>query len=703
MINKNIFREYGFCRILIWTLIVVFALIMQLSHYHKDIIETARIEASTHLELTLQYRNFVAKMGGVYAPIDKVSPNPYLTVTNRVIKTDSGETLTLLNPAYITRLVFEAMKNSTQLPVISRLTSLKNINPVNIPDAWERNALKAFEGGSYERSEVAILNDKPYLRLIRPFIITKGCLKCHGYQDYKIGDIRGGISIAVPLTQYYATLAKTQMRTVIAFVLVWAIMAAGIILSSRKESLQRQSLIESENKFRTFFENAPDAIFIANPETGVIVDANSTASLLLQIQQDRIVGLHQSQLHPSHLCEQSKEGFYSHIDNALKNKQCHPAVFTVVRSDGTEVPVEIITKAIVINSQQFIMGIFRDITERKWADEALRKATDVLFDLYDNAPCGYQSLDREGVIIRMNKTELNWLGYTADEVLGKMHFKDFMTLESAQNYDKCFLQLKTYGAIKDFEYELVRKDGTKLYVLISANSVSDTTGNYVMSRSAVYDITERKLAESKLEEERARSLSAEKQIVETQLKMLQAQIEPHFLFNTIANIISLVDTAPANAKEMLHNLTELLRVSLQRSRKNISTLAEEADLLRNYLSIFQLRIGQRLHFEMHIPEDLFNVPFPPMLLQPLVENALKHGIEPKMEGGSITIKAERTDSALRLTVTDTGLGFPAQLSGGGVGLANVRERLNALYGDKCMFTLKENKPCGVIATIEVPI
>ncbi len=214
--------------------------------------------------------------------------------------------------------------------------------------------------------------------------------------------------------------------------------------------------------------------------------------------------------------------------------------------------------------------------------------------------------------------------------------------------------------------------------------------------------TRKKLEESRLEEHRLSLIAAEKQVIETQLKMLQAQMEPHFLFNTLANIISLTDINPGDARKMLHHLTELLRVSLERSRGETSTLEQEADLLKNYLSIFRMRMGPRLSFAIDIPEGLLSVVFPPMLIQPLVENAVRHGIEPKVEGGIVTVKAILADSCLRLTVADTGLGLSGQSPCEGFGLSNVRARLSALYGDSALLILEENYPCGLTATIEVP-
>ncbi len=247
-------------------------------------------------------------------------------------------------------------------------------------------------------------------------------------------------------------------------------------------------------------------------------------------------------------------------------------------------------------------------------------------------------------------------------------------------------------------------DGTVTYRDISAYPVKDDTGNVLHAVYIAQDITGRKQAENtRLEEQQVRRISAERQVVETRLRMLQAQIEPHFLFNSLANVISLIDKEPNSAKTMLQHLTSSLRLALERSREDISTLEQEAEMLSDYLSIFKMRMGPRLDFTIEIPEELLKLQFPPMLLQPLVENAVKHGIEPKVEGGSIAIKAEKANGLLRLSVSDTGLGFSDAMNTRGLGLENVKARLHALYSVSAGLVLEENRPCGAIATIEVPL
>ncbi len=209
-----------------------------------------------------------------------------------------------------------------------------------------------------------------------------------------------------------------------------------------------------------------------------------------------------------------------------------------------------------------------------------------------------------------------------------------------------------------------------------------------------------KLTLEEIQQERLKRLASEKEAVETRLRMLQAQVEPHFLFNTLSNVLSLIDTNPAQGKAMLMDLIRYLRTSLSRTRDSI-TLDQESEILRAYLNIQKIRMGERLRFRIDIPDALRAQPFPPLLLQPLVENAVKHGLEPKIEGGEITIAAADGGGIARIEVRDTGQGF-SSISGSGVGIENVRERLRLLYGDRGRLLLEENQPSGVRAVIEVP-
>lgn len=188
---------------------------------------------------------------------------------------------------------------------------------------------------------------------------------------------------------------------------------------------------------------------------------------------------------------------------------------------------------------------------------------------------------------------------------------------------------------------------------------------------------------------------------EAHLKLLQAQIEPHFLFNTLANVASLIDSDPAAARCLLDRLNDWLHVALARARSTTTTLGHELDLLENYLQILKVRFGDRLNWTTEAGAAARGCAFPPMLLQPLVENAVLHGIEPKLGGGQMRIAAETTPDCLRVTVQDDGIGM-TDGPHSGTGLMNVQARLAALYGEAGRFSLASNAVGGVTATLEIP-
>jgi LytS/YehU family sensor histidine kinase len=192
-------------------------------------------------------------------------------------------------------------------------------------------------------------------------------------------------------------------------------------------------------------------------------------------------------------------------------------------------------------------------------------------------------------------------------------------------------------------------------------------------------------------------------MVEARLCALQAQIEPHFLFNTLANVKRLYETAPSRGREMLSSLINYLRAALPTMREPGSTLAREIELVRSFLTILQMRMGERLQFSVEAPVELSDVRVPPMVLPTLVENAIKHGLSPLPEGGRIDIRARSEPSGqLVIEVADNGAGFSAS-GGSGVGLANTRSRLAALYGAEASLSLSMATPRGVVASVRLPL
>jgi two-component system LytT family sensor kinase len=188
----------------------------------------------------------------------------------------------------------------------------------------------------------------------------------------------------------------------------------------------------------------------------------------------------------------------------------------------------------------------------------------------------------------------------------------------------------------------------------------------------------------------------------TQLAVLKAKLNPHFLFNSLNAILDLVYKAPDQVEAMVHNLAHIYRRVLRDVEREWGTVGEEIELMESYLNVEQIRLGQRLHYAVSCPEDLGERRLPPLLLQPLVENAVLHGIAPKVGGGTITVTVERRAERLGIRIQDNGMGFSGWGSGSGFGLASIEERLKIIYPGTHRFSIRAADGGGTLVELELP-
>jgi sensor histidine kinase YesM len=208
---------------------------------------------------------------------------------------------------------------------------------------------------------------------------------------------------------------------------------------------------------------------------------------------------------------------------------------------------------------------------------------------------------------------------------------------------------------------------------------------------------------------KSRQIAAENRATEAQLRLLQAQIEPHFLFNTLANVVSLMEADPKRAKSMLEAFVEYLRASLSGLGNGRHTLGDEIDLIDAYMRIIKIRMEDRLEYAIEVPAALRGLTLPPLTLQPLVENAIVHGLEPQIAGGHVRVGARSDGRSLVVTVDDDGAGLaePARAggrrAGSGTALANIRSRLEQAYGSSASLDIGAAEPRGVRARLSLPV
>ncbi len=238
--------RYLLTLVLIWTAGVITSLGFNIYQLNRSILSVAQTSAQISHDKDVIYRFWVAKQGGVYVPVSEMTPpNPYLKVPKRDVKTSDGLSLTLVNPAYMTRQVNELATETQNFS--GHITSLKPIRPENTPDSWERKALELFEVGTEKIGSIEMLSGKEYFRFMRPFVTEKACLKCHASQGYKEGDIRGGISISIPMDPLRIIERSRRIELSLAHGFLWIIGIMGIVISTRRlraQTLRREKAEE---------------------------------------------------------------------------------------------------------------------------------------------------------------------------------------------------------------------------------------------------------------------------------------------------------------------------------------------------------------------------------------------------------------------------------------------------------------------------
>jgi PAS domain S-box-containing protein len=363
-------KKYIVLLILGWTVLVFVSLFWNWQVTHENNIEKARLIARSFYDLTMEFRRWGSLHGGVYVPVtDTLQPNPYLIVTERDITTTTGRKLTLVNPAWMTRQVFELISKRTALPIISHLTSLKYLNPVNQPDTWEEKTLREFEQGARERDGELMISDEPYMRIMRPFKTEEACLKCHGHQGYKVGDIRGGISISVPLRPHFEAEAKEQKALLLSHILLWFIGAAGITLFSWNIQRHQRHILDSEEKYRILFESNPHPMWVYDIETYRFLTVNDSAVKHYGYTREEFLSMTIKDIRPS-------EDILPLMDNVSRVTAGldKAGVWRHRKKDGSLIYVEITSHTVDFGGRRAEIVLANDVTDGLKLEDQLRQS-----------------------------------------------------------------------------------------------------------------------------------------------------------------------------------------------------------------------------------------------------------------------------------------------------------------------------------------
>lgn len=366
------FQRYFFAAALLWTVCISSYVAVDRDNDRSDLIELASAEARTAFFKDLMFRKWNAMHGGVYVPItDKTPPNPYLKdIPERDIATTTGKRLTLLNPDYMTRQVLDMQKEERN--VYGHITSLKPLRPGNAPDAWEADALREFERGAHEVVSVEVMDGKKYLRLMRPLITEESCLKCHGRQGYKAGDIRGGISVSIPLGPKFAMLAKHLRDEALGFFAVWVSGMIMIWVALKNVTSGMDEIYKREQTISAIAKTAGDAIIMLDAR-GRVGFFNPASEAMFGLRGGGFMGAElYGMLTPQAEVDSYKRGFEEFKGSGGREPYIwKSAAVSAVSKDGVHCPLSVTFSAIRLGGNYFTVCVAKDITEIKKKESEL--------------------------------------------------------------------------------------------------------------------------------------------------------------------------------------------------------------------------------------------------------------------------------------------------------------------------------------------
>ncbi|MDH4163671.1 MAG: PAS domain S-box protein [Nitrospirota bacterium] len=612
----------------LWTIFIVSTLAWYAAHTKKESLAAARHQAATTFERDVLYSRWNAGHGGVYVPVSPATgPNPRLSGTpERDIVTPSGRKLTLLNPAYMTRQIHELQRQGKG--VLGHITSLKPIRPGNAPDPWETEALRAFERGEPERTAITELNSKKYYRLIRPLITEKACLKCHARQGYREGEVRGGISVSIPMAPFTAFEREHVGIFALLLALFW-LAGLGILGFSAKklirmEQQRRHEETRLQRLTETLLDFGPDPLVNINRLTGLCGELLGAACALY------------NRLEAGMLC--SRGTWQAPQDYVPMDKPDGHICYDVIRQAGDE-PLVVrhlpatpyfrsdpnvskygletyMGRAVVIADKGIgslcvvyqkdyapdqpdrtllsIIAAAIGTEERRFAaDKSLRESEDKFRVLADKSP-NMIFINKQGRIVYANEQCVKIMGYRLDEYYAPgFDFKVLIAPEYHPIIDDAFRKHMAGEDIPAYEIALVTKTGKRVEVIQMHTVINYENAPAVLG--IITDITDRKLAELQVQ---AMYEELERKVVErtseltgalSALKTSESKLMA--IFNAAADGIALIDGATmkiVDANEMFcrmlgYRREELLGFELAKihTEEHMPVIAESLSKVAN--------------------------------------------------------------------------------------------------------------------------
>lgn len=680
-----------------WTLVIAGLFAWNLWQTHQITQKTAIIEARANFNKDQAFRYWATSHGGVYVPIDaKTPPNPYLShVPERDIETPSGLKLTLMNPAYIVRQMNEEFADF--YGVAGHITSLNLLRPENAPDEWERAALESFEQGRTEALEFTPINGQPYLRLMQPMITQEGCLKCHGHQGYQVGDIRGGVAVALPLTPLLTFERQANVTSALTFGLLWLLGIVGIVMSGRSfnryvgehnravvELEQAHNLLRQE---RDMFVSGSVVVFKwQNMENWPVeyVSAN-VAEILGHTAEELMRGdvLYAGIIHQEDIIRVANE-VATHSQNHTERFEHQP--YRLIRPGGDIVWVLDYTTILRDETGNIThyLGYLVDITAWKKVEEALHESEERLEMALKGADLGTWDWNIQTGEVVLNERWAEMLGYTLEEV--EPHVNSWKKLMHPDEVPRVMAALTDHLAgrtpIYQTEHRLRTKSGEWRWILDTGKVLMrDEAGHPIRAAGTHQDVTERKQMEQRLiRQERLAAVGQLSAGIAHDFNNILASILLHVeLLQQTPNLPKMILIRLSNIAASGQQAAHLVRQILDFSQKTIRR-PQDVDLASFMEKIPQFLtsiLPENIQIDLDVDPGDYLIEGDTSQLQQLITNLAVNARYAMPGGGVLRIGLSRgvcdgryrcemcgqpiTGEWVQLQVADTGSGIPANI------------------------------------------
>lgn len=703
-----------------WTIVISASLLWNMTHLRQMTLEIAHLEVKLALEKDVVYRDWIGKHSVVYVAVtEETPPNPYLShIPERDITTPSGRRLTLMNPEYMTRQIYEHTKKEYSAYI--RITSLNPLNPENSPDSWEAKALKAFERGEKEISSVEKIEQKDYMRLMRPLMIETECLKCHAKDGYKEGDIRGGISVAVPMEPLWANEHSQKKMYALVHLLLWLVGLTGIGMGMQKIKKNERVRREAEESLQEAYAEVEQKVEERTAELRVINEALQKEIIERKRVEEEAVKLQNAvqqvadilfitdrngnieYVNPSFekitgYCREEAIGKTPRIlKSGLMNAEYYKDVWSTIRS-GKVLRAELTNKKkdgeIFIYDQAItplkdpqgnithFISTGRDITEQKRAEEELRQSQQAYEGLVNSIDGMVWEADAKTFRFSfMNKQAERILGYPLNLWIQEPTFwKDHIHPDDRDWAVSLCITATSEKRPHQFEYRMIAADGRTVWLRDNVSVVVEDD-QPVKLQGIMVDITERK----QLEEQFRQSQKMEA------IGKLAGGVAHDFnnLLTVIKgysqlSLLELKETDPlkGNIEEIQKasdRASDLTRQLLAFSRRQVMEMRviDLNPLWRDLDKMVRRVIGEDIELVNALADDLGRVKADPGQIEQVIMNLVVNARDAMPYGGKLTIETANVelDEAyarthvgaipghyVMLSSSDTGVGMPPEV------------------------------------------